>query len=527
MTQKPKKKKLQRGVMTTSIPSKAQIAAAAVEVETQAGPQAETVPVQPTAEDGLGLSIAQSGEEVLEPNEAQKEEARLQLLVRKIGPKVRTESQRRVDELTSERRVLRTTGLLYPVFIEALLGLYDSQSDSKVKGLADRVFDLAKREAASEWMGRDRKIPVEGGDGLTAQAWMIFRTLTMLGFCETNVKRAIEEVVGFGRVGLVSGDYGKLPTMLVSGAAGEDMNMPLFEEVLDWLVMDCDTGSLPRFDGVVIKGRENEKAVETPEPAQLRSRTPLSVAPHKSRAAMQLPALTQSQGFSCPKPPKAEPSLNLSLERLDIKDDGKAGEETNRLYEENDDDEDISPEELLPKWLDLKKQLLALDPTVALSGNQKDKGSPEPQLLKLAERIKRIERDPFFDTREAGERWNLEVVKLKDAGVLQAAFLQQGRRRKREKKGNWLTEWDTNLEEGQKDQGPVIDIVSEENNMFEAKPEEEQANTLIAVRDFEQPQGKGATAGSKFNKIPPNKIQANITSAALVKEVVAEVLKLK
>lgn len=51
--------------------------------------------------------------------------------------------------------------------------------------------------------------------------------------------------------------------------------------------------------------------------------------------------------------------------------------------------------------------------------------------------------------------------------------------------------------------------------------------TLSAVRDFEQPQGKGATAGSKFNKIPPNKIQANITSAALVKEVVAEVLKLK
>ena len=526
MPQKAKKKRLPtRGVMTTSIPSKAQIAAATVEEERQAKPQTETVQVQPTTEDGPGLSMAQE-----ELNQAYSEEAQLQLLVEKFGPKVRTESQRRVDELTSERRVLRTTGLLFPLYIEGLLGLHDGQSDSKVKGLADRVFDLVKREAAAAWMGRDRKIPVEGGDALIVQAWMISRTLTMLGFSETIVKRAIEEVVGFGRVGLVSGDYDMLPTMLIgkrnSNVGGEDMNMQLFEEVLDWLAIECNDGSLPRFDGVVIKEKENERLMETYEPAKLTSGTPPPVAPDKSSIAMHLPSLSQSQGS---KLTNAKPTLNPSLERLNIEDKGKPRVEANRLREEDDDDDDddIPPEELLPKWLDFKNQLLVLDPTIALSGNQTKRNFQaleESKLLKLKEKIKKIERDPFFDTQEAGERWNLEVVKLKDTGVLQAAYLQQGRKRKKDKKRHWLAENDT---EGQKDQGPVTDIISD---MFETKLESEQENEVVKlsseihVRDFEQPQGNEATTGSKFNK---NKLQGKITAAALVKEVVEEVLKLK
>lgn len=509
MPQKPKKKKPQRGVMTTSIPSKAQIAAATIEAE---DPQTETTQAQPTKEDGPGLSIAQGGG-VLQSNQADREEELLQLLVEKCGPKV----QRRVDELISERRVLRTTGLLHPVYIEALLGLNDGQTDLKVKGLADRVFDLVRREAAAAWMGRDMKIHVDGSDGLVAQVWMIFRTLVMLGFPEANVKRAIVEVIGFGRVGLVSGDYDKLPN---SDAAGEDMNMQLFEEVLDWLAMD---GSLPRYDGVVSKGKGNERAIE---PAQLKSGT---MALDKSRVATQLPSLPQSQKSSRPKPAKAEPSLNLPIERLNFKEDGKARDAANSLFEDNDDGGDILPEELLPTWLLLKKQLLALDPTLALSGNQKQK-SPDPILLKLKERIKKIERDPFFDTREAGEKWSLEVVKLKDTGALQATLSQQGRGR-RGRKGNWWAEKDTSLEEGQKDQEPVIDIIPVENNIFEeAKLGGEQADetvtlsSVIHVRDFEQPQGNG---GSKFNKIPKIKLQANVTSARLVKEVVEEVLRLK
>ncbi|KAF8445365.1 P-loop containing nucleoside triphosphate hydrolase protein [Terfezia claveryi] len=549
-TMPPKKKKPStRGVMTTSAPSKAQIAAAAAEVEAKQQAELERQSPSTILEN---VPVIGSEEQVV-LSEQDTREAVLQGLLEKFGSKVKKESQKWIEKLTTERRVLRTTGagagLVWPLYVDGLLGLHRKAREDGNLGLGERIFELAKKEADVAWKGRESKIPQGGpvGEALLAQAWMIFRTLTSLGFPKGKVEKAIEEVIGRGKVGLVSGEWGALPSNMIGplkgGESVEDLGLGLLEEVVDWLGMWCEEGELPRFDGVVREKREegekeNEGLKEgvAPSGSGVRSRatTPVLKDNRREIAEKEKPmqpicSPSPSQVLSGEQAPRYIPSSKLTLEPLDIEDAGSDVAEDMDMPCENpplgedgdSDDDNIPPEELLPKWLELKKRLLRLDPTTAFGSSKKrgPKAVDDPKVKSLKERIQRIERDPFFDDRFAGDGWAKEKAKMKDTGELQAALAQQGQGRRggRKKENDWWAENDVEIKEA----GPVTEAAAGEDDGL-IRGEEK-----IVIRDFELAQNTAAAKAGKFDKTAKNKLQANITAAVQVRKVVEEVVKSK
>ncbi|RPB23245.1 hypothetical protein L211DRAFT_280186 [Terfezia boudieri ATCC MYA-4762] len=566
MPPKPKKKKLStRGVMTTSAPSKAQTAAATAEVEAKQQAEIERQSPSTILEN---VPVISSGEQVV-LSEQDTREAVLQGLLEKIGPKVKKESQKWIEKLTTERRMLRTAGagagLVWPLYVEGLFGLHREAREDGNLGLGERIFELAKKEADAAWKGRESKTPQGGpvAETLLAQAWMILRTLTSLGFPEGKVEKAIEEVIGRGKVGLVSGEWGELPRNMIGALKGGecvgDLSLGLLEEVVDWLGMWCEEGELPRFDGVVRqKKEEREKENEGPKEGVApsgsgvgsRATTPVLKDNRREIAKKEKPiqpncSPSQSQVPSGEQTPIYIPSSKLSLVPLGIEDAGSGVEEDMDMPCENpplgedgdSDDDNIPPEELLPKWLELKKRLLRHDPTTVFGSSKKGgpKAVDDSNVKSLKERIQRIERDPFFDNRLAGDGWAKEAAKMKDTGELQAVLAQQGQGRRggRKKKIDWWAENDVEKEEA----GPVTEAAAGEDDglirgleMFKGPRTEEVllgAEEKIVIRDFELAQNTAAAKAGKFDKTSKNKLQANITAAVQVRKVVEEVVKSK
>jgi len=553
--------------MTTSAPSKAQTAAAVAEAEAKQQAEIERQSPSTIPEN---VPVIGSWEQVA-LSEQDTRESVLQGLLEKFGPKARKESQKWIEKLTTERRMLRTAGagvgLVWPLYLEGLLGLHREAREDGNLGLGERIFELAKKEADAAWKGRESKTLQDGpvAEALLAQAWMIFRALTSLGFPEGKVEKAIEEVIGRGKVGLVSGEWGKLPSNMVRALKGGegvgDLSLGLLEEVVDWLGMECEEGELPRFDGVVREKREEREKVNaggasskegvaplgsgvgsgTTTPVLKDNRREISkkekpIQPNRSPSQSQVPSGQQT--------PKYIPSSKLTLEPLDIEDAGSDVEVDMDMPCENpplgDDgnsgDDNIPPEELLPKWLELKKRLLRLDPTTAFG---RSKGGPkaaeDPKVKSLKGRIQKIERDPFLDNQLAGGAWAKETAKMKDTGELQAALVQQGQGRRGggKKENDWWVEKDVEKKEPE----PVTDAAVGEDDglfggleMFEGPRTEEVltgTEEKIVIRDFEQAQNTTAVNAGKFDKIAKNKLQANTTAAMQVRKVVEEVVKSK
>ncbi|KAF8473407.1 P-loop containing nucleoside triphosphate hydrolase protein [Kalaharituber pfeilii] len=571
MPPKSKKKKLPtRAVMTTSAPSKAQTAAAAA---AEAEAQAEAARIQEEQEQAQQTEIqSQPGPKVISDKEAEfdkasLEEERLRDWVEKYGEKCKKESTRYAEKMQSERRILRagTTGggtsasggLVFPLYVEGLLGLRgdkDSSADGEygVGGIAKRIIELASREAEEAWsaLGRDGKMLVTSedsrGENLVIQAWMMHRVFTSLGFEEEKVERAIAEVVGMGKVGIVSGEYKVVPGMMAAGGgvAGGDMNMGLFEEVLDYLSFKNREGELPRFDGVV-KERKGEREKEwgkIDSPSRSATSTPpvqKSVINGQSGAASTSKKHRNSSPFSSrPETPVPLAPSKLAVETIEIGDGEYGVDEVVHMPSEDHSigaelgSDDIPPEELLPRWVELKKELAALDPSSIFGGGKKKGSRPaastkDGKVEKLREWIMKIERDPFFDTGIAGEAWAKESSSLKNSG---ASMAQQSKRANR-RKIDW---WREKEEEGppvekKEEPAPALGDDGLFCGMFEKPQTEEVAQGTqekITIRDFEKPQGNAAgTAGDKFAKAA--KMHANATAAAGVMKVVEEIVKAK
>ncbi|KAF8425898.1 hypothetical protein EV426DRAFT_594191 [Tirmania nivea] len=568
MPPKPKKKKLPtRGVMTTSAPSKAQTAAAAAEAEAKQQAEIESQP--PSAIPENDPVIGSWEQAVLSGQDAR--EAALKGLLEKLGPKVKKESQKWIEKLATERRMLRTVGagagLVWPLYVEGLLGLHrDAREDGNL-GLGERIFELAKKEADAAWKGRESKPQQDepAAEALLAQAWMIFRALTSLGFPEGKVEKAIEEVIGKGKVGLVSGEWERFPSSMIGTLRGgegvADLSMGLLEEVMDWLGMECEEDELPRFDGVVREKRkdgekENGKKMSPKEQvapsgsgAGFGATTPILKDNRREISKKETPIQSNRSPFKSQIPsgqqtPKYIPSSKLSLEPLDIEDAGLEVEEgmdipcENPSVEEDGDSDgdDIPPEELLPKWLELRRKLLRLDPTTAFGGSKNKglKAVEDPKVKSLKGRTQKIERDPFFDTRLAGDAWAKEMTKMKDTGELQAVLTQEGQgRRWSKKKNDWWAE--KNMEKIEPEPVTEAPLIEDDGmfgglEMFEAPRTEELltgTEERIVIRDFEQAQNTAAANAGKFDKSAKNKLQANTTAAVQVRKVVEEVVKSK
>jgi len=558
MPPKPKKKKLPtRGVMTTSAPSKAQTAAAAAEAE--AKQQAEIERQSSTAIPENEPPIIGRGEQAV-LSEQDAHEAQLQGLLQKFGPKARKESQRWIE--IAERMTMRTTGLgaglVWPLYVGELLGQAGEEGSP---GLGNRIFELAKKETGVAWSGRENKFPQDepAAEALLAQAWMIFRTLTALGFPEGKVEKAIGEVIGRGKVGLVSGEWGRFPSNMIGAPRGRegvgDLSLGLLEEVVDWLGIECEEDELPRFDGVVRKkreewGEEDGGKVSSRE-GVVPSGSGVATAPVLKDNRREISGQgepiqpnryqSQIQSSSGQQTPKPIPPSKLTLEPLDIEDVGPEVEEGVDMTCENlplgeDGDscgDDIPLEELLPKWLELMRKLSRLDPRTALGRSKKKgpKAADDPKVKLLKERIQKIERDPFFDTRLAADAWGKEAAKLKADGEFQAALAQQGRGRRSGGK-DWWAEKDVEKREPE----PIIEAAVEEDDvllgaleMFEGpRTEEVLAGTeeKVVIRDFEQVQNATVAKVGGFGK-GVNKLRPNITAAMQVKKVVEEVIKSK
>lgn len=289
MPPKNRKKKPQsnpaRGFATTSVPSK-------VKPEAEKEEETEAVQVEPANE----APGTEKDNEKPPQDELNYEDHKLRELVEKYGPKVKKEATRYVEKLQAEKRLFRTssssaaTQAMYPIYVEGAFGLHKEDRKSALRqnkdgsstlGIADKIFNLAKEEAEAAWSSKKkRKIPGnyfgKVGETELIQSWMLYKTLISLGFQKAQVEKAIEDVVGYERVGVVSGKYND--SILGGIEPTGDLSNSLLREVLDYLVlMEADEQDLPPYVGKTGGEKKEDNVVEEPEVA---SETP----PNNQRA---------------------------------------------------------------------------------------------------------------------------------------------------------------------------------------------------------------------------------------------------
>lgn len=122
---------------------------------------------------------------------------------------------------------------------------------------------------------------------------------------------------------------------------------------------------------------------------------------------------------SCPIP-------NSRLESKDISDEGETFDEV----EDEDEEEEITPEQLIPQYINLQTQIYYLHPasTAPISRKKGGKGrksekSPaglsaekNKELKRLQDRVGILTRDPLFDAKEADYVWGAERLRLEKEG---------------------------------------------------------------------------------------------------------------
>jgi len=159
--------------------------------------------------------------------ERQLEEAGLQILVEKFGPKVRRDALRQRNRLETDRRLLR--------------GQAESINAKKwlPQELMDHVLDLIQAEsrfAASSVTseGASSKLPAE--DDLIVRLWTLQQTLENSDFPQDKIQPALQFVLD-------------IAPNISSNLKGDSIWG--FDEVLDWLARECPKEELPDYSGRV------------------------------------------------------------------------------------------------------------------------------------------------------------------------------------------------------------------------------------------------------------------------------------
>ncbi|TGZ77295.1 hypothetical protein EX30DRAFT_374736 [Ascodesmis nigricans] len=456
-----------RGFATTSMPSKPKQTIPVVPPKPPtpppAAPEAEWQP--PTAEE-----------------EAERE---FRTIIEKNGPRVRREAQRIVVKAETEKRTLRTSAMYYPLKLDKVFGIESERASGNVEGAEETLGEKVLRMARKEYQAVAERFPVvrEPGEALMTAAWTLHRVMIGLGLRSKVVEDAIKAVVGRQRKGTLETEN-------------------LLEEVLEWIMLFAESEDLPRFldmsAGTQKKGTPSASGTSTP-----------AMIPEPTVADTRHHTLPSRETSKPLPPPLEKPPLNvdsnipnIALETKDISDQGEdlCPSDTS---ESEFEDEELTPENMIPKYLEIQTKLYKIHPTVSstVTGGKKAKGGgrkptkvqpgPPPAHLPEAEKKKvklfhqklaEIERDPLFDAYEADTAWRDQRSTLEEDGWAKKQPRKRGKKPNPSQGAQPASASSANpTPAGDDDDDGLM------GGLFDGPPTEESssAGENITIRDFE------------------------------------------
>jgi ATP-dependent RNA helicase DHX29 len=361
-----------RGFATVSLPSKAKVDDALSESER--APASVGGVAQSDSESRGTADVSQS---LLEPSsfqdmtadqlEVHLEDAELEIIVEKSSERAKSEAARQVARLETERRTLRAQAIpletddwLTESLVEEILNLYQSSA--------------VEHEGA-------RRLPQHGQemqqDDLLVKLWTLQQVLRLLHI--PHEEGVLKHVVSLtSDCNLISKDY-------IWG----------LEEALDWLAVHASAEELPSYQSGIRSSRGHQSGCSTP-----------SSSCEGSRAT-----LPTWKGGNGSKKPVVEPTNTTMPVNTPVS--------FNDTESSTDDDND--PERLVSRYIDMKLQLLKLEPEFRCdesptSGSNPEKELNPSQVSRLRRKIETIERDILFDHSKANAQLNEMLVQIR-AGV--------------------------------------------------------------------------------------------------------------
>lgn len=226
-----------RGFATTSTPSK--VKPSEPPVDDSVPSKAEDVEVSGIPKPGSGSSNTDEKEYTI-PTEEEQADFELQCFIEKNSPKVNKESQRIVSKTETEKRTIRNIYMCFPLKLEKILRFNLTRYASKQQkveedinqeiGLGEQILRLA-REEQSKLYPDEPKASMRRGETLLVNGWILYKTLTTMGFPSRRVEEGLRALAGRSNNSL---DKEK----------GLESAM---EDILDWLALYCDEDELPGF----------------------------------------------------------------------------------------------------------------------------------------------------------------------------------------------------------------------------------------------------------------------------------------
>lgn len=215
-----------RGFATVSVPSKPKITESAGASSTGESSVAVSESEKSTVSAETKQPQANEKDKSLQdysPEELERhlEEAELQSLVDKYASKCKSDSDRQVSKLETERRVLRPQA--------NLLNL----SDWLPPEILDRILELTGKEDAERDPCPERDMNSAKEEELSVRLWTLKDTLVKLGFPASRVEDLLKYIIVYH-----SG---------VSASGNKDV-VPNIDESLDWLALHCDPDELPPYE---------------------------------------------------------------------------------------------------------------------------------------------------------------------------------------------------------------------------------------------------------------------------------------
>ncbi|KAK2857300.1 hypothetical protein FQN49_004837 [Arthroderma sp. PD_2] len=382
-----------RGFATVSVPSKVKPSSTEpVEPEGLVGSEVSPEEQPAEASQNATTQTASHTPELheLTPEELERhlEEAELQAVVDKHSAKCKADAARYSIKLAAEKRLLRpqatplnsTSEWLSPDLLEKILQKekIDAKKQSKQPAQANKA----------EYNGQ---LTLSAEENVCVNMWILRLTLLELGFQETDIDEALNNLLLYGPLERVSG---KDP-------------IPVLDQAFYYLALYMDKDSLAVYDeskpleraGKVITVGEDAISILSDE---IGSRT--------SSPAGHLRNSTEGTSRPISRPPSPE------------------SEEDSSLYD---------PEMLVPEFLTLRSRLYELDPSIfnkthskkgsRQAPRQTQDSSLDPTITKLKRKLARIEQDVLFDLHEAEERWveRLDELRRTAGENLRKAFDSQ------------------------------------------------------------------------------------------------------
>ena len=302
--------------------------------------------------------------------EARLDESELQGLVDKFAAKSQRDASRQVGKLQAECRILRAQA--QPLATRPLL------SDLAIKQILDLAAkDLEERAVRVDQLSLRRALQEEEAIG---RLWTLQRTLLGLGFHEQQIHAALRHVL---KLSTISEDSGSVWGL---------------EEAMDWLAVKYPAEELPSYDTTT--GKSLMEKVETEEPTALNLE---NTAEQETRNGSKL-SFRKTAKCEAPSEP-ASTSSQLNIEVSDL-------------------ESDLEPDELLSQYLATKQKLYEIQPEIFRkndrNGSKKqntDSGmiqqsSTHPAVMRLQQKLQRIEADLLFDDQEADSQWSRRVIEL-------------------------------------------------------------------------------------------------------------------